>query len=314
MEIILIGNEKGGSTKTTTVISLANCLKALGYRVLAVDMDPSGNLTCAALPEAPLKVLHDVFIRSVPMQDAIVKTEICDILPTAKETPMAASNAVFNPLANLNSKSLGQIADRLVGQAGAEYILASLLRNNDDYNLADHYDFVLLDIGPSDNILVRNAIVAADSIIIPVDPFSSSLDGLVMFINSVRSVQHSYKTDVKVEGVLFTKYKEDWGCKRTTIRDIEEAAEYMGLRCFNTRIRESSNFPDSMYHCRPILDYANRSGNAVEDTMNLALEFLAVRGLKPRADFPGVQADSEGTLHYTRPKRDKKAKKPVAAQ
>lgn len=308
MEIVLVANEKGGSAKTTTVLFLANCLTALGYRVAAVDMDPSGNLTCAALPEQPKYVLHDVFSNTVPLQDAIVHTEICDILPTAKET---VTNGLVpgDPVINFNSKSLGQIADRWVGRAGAEYMLATYLRKYPNYNLADHYDFVFIDSAPSDNILVRNAIIAADSVIVPCDPYSGSLDGLVMFLNSVKSVQACYKTSVRFDGLLLSKYSEDWGSQKKVIANIKKASEMFGIRCYKTKIRESGNFPDAFLECRPILDYIPGTGNAVVDSMNMALEFLEVRGMEPLVDFPGVQKDENGHLFYERPKRNKKTPK-----
>lgn len=302
MEIVLVANEKGGSCKTTTALSLANCLAALGYAVLLTDMDPSGNLTCAALPEAPTKVLYDVFDGTVKLPDAIVHTDICDILPTAKDTDNGNTLGA-DPLLTMNSKSLGQIADRWVGRSGTEYMLTALLRNYPGYKLADHYDFVIVDTGPSDNILVRNAIIAADTVIVPCDPSVGSLDGLMMFLNSVKSAQTYYKTNVKFDGLLFAKFSERWGSQRDTIEDIQQASECLGIRCYRTKIRESGNFPDAIRKCRPILDYLKGSGNAAVDSMNMALEFLESRGMKPLVEFPGVQYDSEGHMVYIRPPR-----------
>lgn len=313
MEIILIGNEKGGCCKTTTAILLANCLHAFGYRVLLTDFDPSGNLTCATLEDAPDRVLHDVLSGSLALPTAIYHTPFCDILPTAKEVAAPSSN-VFDPIQDLNSKSLGQIANRLIGKAGAEYLLNNMLRKYPNFKLEDHYDFVILDSGPSDNILVRNAIVAADSVIIPVDPYIASLDGLVMFLNSIRSVQASYKTDVQIDGIVFSNYKVEWPNERQTVQDIEQTAKAYGLYTYPTRIRNSSNFPDSNRNCRPILDYLPGTGHAPVDSLNFTLQFLGKRGLRPKVAFPGVREGENGHLIYERPKKEsKQAKQPAQA-
>lgn len=309
MEIILIGNEKGGTGKSATVHCLANTLVGLGYRVLAVDFDPSGNLSRAILPDFPQWVLYDVFTGACKLDQAIYHTDICDILPTVKELDLDIAPADEFLLQSKNSKSLTQLANRLAGRTGAEMILRNLLRN-EQHNLANRYDFVLIDSAPSDNILVTNAIVAADSIIIPCEPSQTGLDGVWMFISSVTTARRSYiHAKAQIDGIVMTKYTEDGSNFKESIQSIREAAEQNNIYLYNTVMRHSNNVAHAMGHCRPILSYLNSflgSGHGPVDALNLALEFLAARGLDPKNDFPGVQRNENGALFYSKPKKEAK--------
>lgn len=315
MEIVLVANEKGGTGKTATVHTLANALTGLGYRVLAVDFDPSGNLSRAILPDFPKHVLYDVFTGACSLDDAIYHTEICDVLPTIKELDLDIAPAEEFLLASRDSKSLTQLADRLAGRTGAELVLSSLLRN-EKYNLAGRYDFIIIDSAPSDNILVTNAIVAADSILIPCEPSQAGLDGVWMFASSVATAARSYiHAKAQIDGIVLTKYSEDGANNLESIQSIREAAKIREMYLYATVMRQSGNVAHAMGHTRPILSYLNGigCGHGPVDALNLALEFLAARGLEPRVDFPGVQrrdVDPAGEfqcpLFYARPEKETK--------
>ena len=307
-EIVLIANEKGGTGKSATVHCLANALTALGYRVLAVDFDPSGNLSRATLPDFPSKVLYDVFNGDCTVSDAIYRTDICDVLPTVKDLTLDVAPAEEFLLASRNSKSLTQIAERLKGRAGAEMLLRSLLRS-EKYGLLERYDFILIDSAPSDNILVTNAIVAADSILIPCEPSQAGLDGVWMFASSVATARRSYvHAQAQIDGIILTKYTEEFGNNLESIRSIREAAEAHEIYLYSTVMRNSGNVSHAMDHARPILSYLYGigSGHGPVDALNLALEFLAARGLEPKTEFPGVQHKENGDLYYARPAKPAK--------
>lgn len=307
-EIVLIANEKGGTGKTATVLCLANALVGLGYRVLAVDFDPSGNLTHAALPDEPECVLYDALTGARKVTDAIYHTEICDVLPTAKSLDLEIAPAETFLLASASNRSLTEIANRLTGRVGAEVVLSRLLRN-EEAGLLQSYDFILIDSAPSDNILVTNAIVAADNILIPCEPSQSGLDGVWMFMSSVAAAKRSYThAKAEIDGVVLSKYTEDGDNYRESIRDIREATEARGLYLYKTAMRDSKNIPHALGHYRPILSYLNvlGSGHGPVDSLNLALEFLASRGLVPKKEFPGVQQDENGNYFYARPAKNNK--------
>lgn len=287
MEIILIANEKGGTAKTTTALELASVLTALGFRVLGVDMDPSGNFSAAALPEYPKYYLYDVFKRSCAPQDAIVHTDICDVLPTLKDfVPEQSGFGV-----ETERKSLGQLADSWIGRRGGEYMLASLLRDP-AVGICDRYDFVILDSAPSDNILVTNCIIAADSVIVPCEPASLSYNGLMMFISSISETRQCYRTNVSFDGLVFTKYSETWKDYRENADAIRETMLQSKMHVYNTRFRMSASVEKSIKNNRPILDYMYQ-GCGAEDAVNFTLEFLERRGMAPKKKYPGVFQDEE---------------------
>lgn len=294
MEVVLVANEKGGVGKTTTSLCLANCLTALGYRVLIADMDPSANLSCAALPQNPSVSLYDVFDGRITLPEVIVHTEIADIAPSIKDVP----NLDDDFTAPVNSKSLTQIANRWIGVRGAEYMLAAALRKSKRYNLEDYYDFVILDSPPSDNILITNCIVAADAVIVPCDLSASSVNGLQMFLGSIANANAYYNTNVSFDGMLQVKYSEETKPERAMAKAIEQLCSDHNIRCYQTKIRDSSNMKDAMDNCRPILDYVS-NGNGATDSMNMTLEFLRIRNMEPLTQFPGVERMPDGTLHFT---------------
>ncbi|HIT33807.1 MAG TPA: ParA family protein [Candidatus Faecousia intestinigallinarum] len=292
MEIILVANEKGGTGKTSTVLCLANALKTLGYRVLAVDFDPSGNLSNAMLQEPPEHVIYDVFRRRCSLRDAISHTDIADILPTVRE--LAELNGAAN---DLEEKSLNQLANAWVGKRGAEYLLSAILRAEEN-DLESLYDFVIIDSAPSDSIIVTNAIVAADKVLMPCEPSLSSQDGIHMFLNSVIAAHRYYTTQVQVEGIILTKYSQQYKSYRESLQGIAAICQQFHIRCYRTKMRMSANMPAAAESCRPIMDYLHL-GSAASDALNLALEFLCSRNMEPKVLYPGVHKE-DGTWIFQR--------------
>lgn len=300
MEVVLIANEKGGVGKTTTALCLANCLTAFGYKVCVIDMDPSGNLTASALQEEPTSFLYDVFDNRCSLLDILVETPFGYIAPTAKEDPRAA-NAFF-PAAN--DKSLTQIANRLIGLKSGEYLLHAYLREHPSYKLDDYFDFILLDSAPADHILITNEIVAADSVIVPVDMTAHAVNGLNMFLGSITKVRDHYKTNVQFDGMLNVKYSEEEKSERDVAATIRELQENFHVPSYKTKINYSATMKTALDNAKPILDYINvPNSHAVPDSLNMTLEFLQKRNLEPMVTFPGVQKDENGRLSYKRPSK-----------
>lgn len=300
MEVVLIANEKGGTAKTATVLGLLNCLTALGYRVLGVDMDASGNLSMAALPEFPQKVLYDVFSDGCSFRDVICHTPIGDVAPTIRHIDIDLKKKNVDefgyPTQNVNRKSLRNIEARWLGTSGAEYKLAAQLKGKSN-NLAADYDFILIDSNPSDNLLTTNSIVAADSVIIPVAPDSTSVSGVLMLLDSFTQVQYAYRTNVKVDRLLVSVYKEDWAIDRKCINEILSIMQEHDIQAYKTRIRCSPGIKTAQSECKPVLECMHQ-GDGAMDFMNFALEFLSSRDLAPKVNYPGVFADETGSLIF----------------
>lgn len=305
MEIILIANEKGGTAKTNTCLSLANCLTALGYKTLVVDTDPSGNLSAAALPDYPKYVLYDVLRGRCTLSEAIVTTEIADVLPTLKDLNDSSGRKTAGrpgPFCLPERRSLTSVISDMESDENGKYLLTYLLRYS---NLEKIYDFIIMDSAPSDSILITNAIIATDSIIIPTEASSASANGLFMFIKSVQGAfnfrkeilpqlpKDTYNTTLNIDGFVFTRHTDDWQHRHEQIDNIIEMANSLGTNVYKTKFYNAPIFERAMNDCRPILDYMSR-GFGASNAMNFTLEFLAKRNLTPKIAYNGVFKDESG--------------------
>jgi chromosome partitioning protein len=186
--IITIAMQKGGVGKTTTTINLAAGLAELGYQVLAVDLDPQGNLSQHAGfdPEQVYPTIYDVFKAELDGQvsnvaEAIHRSEEgFDVLPAQPE--------------------LSLIELSLMNALSRERFLATILEN-----VKDNYDFILIDCSPSLNLLVINALTAADSVIIPIQTEFLAARGASMVLSTIETIrQRKLNPDLHVEGILLT--------------------------------------------------------------------------------------------------------------
>ena len=183
--IIAVANQKGGVGKTTTSINLAACLAEKGKKVLAVDMDPQGNLTSGlgVDKDSVEKSIYELIIGEVDIKEVINKEvlENLDIIPT--------------------SIDLSAAEIELIGVDDKEYIL----RNAID-QVKDQYDFVIIDCPPSLSMLTINAMTTADSVIVPIQCEYYALEGLSQLIHTLDLVKDRLNNDLEIEGVVFTMY------------------------------------------------------------------------------------------------------------
>ena len=180
--IIAVANQKGGVGKTTTSINLAACLAEKGKKVLAVDMDPQGNLTSGlgVDKDSVEKSIYELIIGEVDINEVINKEvlENLDIIPT--------------------SIDLSAAEIELIGVDDKEYIL----RNAID-QVKDQYDFVIIDCPPSLSMLTINAMTTADSVIVPIQCEYYALEGLSQLIHTVELVKDRLNSKLEIEGVVF---------------------------------------------------------------------------------------------------------------
>ena len=124
--------------------------------------------------------------------------------------------------------------------------------------------------------------------------------------SSVTTAARSYvHAKARIDGIILTKYSEDGANNLESIQSIRDAAQAREMYLYNTLMRQSNNVPHAMDHARPILSYLHGigCGHGPVDALNLALEFLAGRGLEPKVEFPGVQRNENGDLYYARPEK-----------
>jgi len=257
-KVIAIANQKGGVGKTTTNINLAACLAEAGKNVLTVDCDPQGNTTSGlGIDKNSLdKTVYNVLLGECHFEEIIHNTPV-DKLKLAP--------------ANIN---LAGAEIEIINSEGREYILKKILDNRKSL-----YDFILIDCPPSLNILTVNALVAADSILVPIQCEYFALEGLSQLMHTVRLVQNRLNPKLKIEGIVFTMYDSRTNLSMQVVEEVKNNVDKDVYRCViprNVRLSEapSHGLPITMYDEKSkgaegytILAEAVIENNAAEDTI-----------------------------------------------
>ena len=236
--IIAVANQKGGVGKTTTSINLAACLAEKGKKVLAVDMDPQGNLTSGlgVDKDSVEKSIYELIIGEVDIKEVINKEvlENLDIIPT--------------------SIDLSAAEIELIGVDDKEYIL----RNAID-QVKDQYDFVIIDCPPSLSMLTINAMTTADSVIVPIQCEYYALEGLSQLIHTIDLVKDRLNNDLEIEGVVFTMYDAR---TNLSLQVVENVKENLDTTIYKTIIPRNVRLAEAPSHGKPINIYDSKSTGA----------------------------------------------------
>ena len=247
--IIAVANQKGGVGKTTTSINLAACLAEKGKKVLAVDMDPQGNLTSGlgVDKDSVEKSIYELIIGEVDIKEVINKEvlENLDIIPT--------------------SIDLSAAEIELIGVDDKEYIL----RNAID-QVKDQYDFVIIDCPPSLSMLTINAMTTADSVIVPIQCEYYALEGLSQLIHTVELVKDRLNSKLEIEGVVFTMYDAR---TNLSLQVVENVKDNLQQNIYKTIIPRNIRLAETPSYGLPINKYDPKSTGA-ESYMRLADEVI----------------------------------------
>ena len=246
-KIIAIANQKGGVGKTTTCVNLCAALHMMGKRVLLVDSDPQGNASSGmGVKKSVRPNTYDMLINSVPAADCVVHTKFGDVIPTGKE--LAAASV------------------ELIGTSKREYVLKNAL-----LTLYSDYDYIFIDCPPSLELLTVNALVAADSVLVPMQCEYYALEGIADLMTSIKLCARRLNKRLQVEGIVLTMY--DARANLTT-QVANELRKHLGNKVYETVVPRSVRLSEAPSHGIPgvLYDRANRGSRAY---MELAAEFAA---------------------------------------
>ncbi len=238
-KIITVTNQKGGVGKTTTATAILDCLAQRGNKVLGVDLDPQGSLSFSmGLDIEKCHTVFNVFRGEIDVNDAISKTQICDML---------ASNILLSA------------AEQEFTKAGREFMLKTALSQ-----IKENYDYIIIDTPPALNVLTVNAYVATDGLIIPMAPEVLSLLGVSQIKDTIESVRNYYNSRLEVYGILLNKFNPRLNLNKEVKEMAQQISIQLNTKVFETFIRASVLVAEAPAHGMSIMSYSPDSKPAID--------------------------------------------------
>jgi len=250
--IIAVANQKGGVGKTTTAINLAAAMSAQGQRVLIIDLDPQGNASTGLGVEVDDReyTTYELLLEDIALKDVIQQTETENLF-------------IVPATIDLSSADI-----ELISNEKRSFLLHDALRQHamDDFR----FDYILIDCPPSLNLLTVNAMVAAHSVLVPLQSEFFALEGLSQLMLTIREVRQTANPNLRIEGVVLTMYDKR---NRLSQQVEQDARDNLGELVFKTVIPRNVRVSEAPSYAVPVLDYDPTSKGALA-YMALAREIL----------------------------------------
>ena len=270
-EIVCVANQKGGVGKTTTSVNLSYALACLGQEVLLIDLDPQSNASSGVgvVVREGERSVYNFLTKTAPFREVVRQTsnELLDVLPASKD--LAGAEVEF------------------VNIQGREKVLKEALST-----IKNMYNYIIIDCPPSLSLLTINALVAADSVITPIQCEYYAMEGLAHFINTTGKVKQFLSPNLKIDGGILTMYDARMNLANQ-VKD--EVSKFYGDKVYKTAIPRNVRLAEAPSFGQSIIEY-DPSCRGAKAYIELAKEFLIRRGFKEEdlKEYNSVLSQNDG--------------------